>query len=235
MVNRPQRIRFTTWVFPLRCGFVCMFTTRTLLEGKWPLLVLAALAGASLWWRCPTAAVISLALLAFTVSFFRDPTRPVPADPQVIVAPADGKVVEIANRHEAEFLQTDATMVAIFLSVFDVHVQRAPVAGEIKLVRYRRGQFLDARNPHCSTVNENRVIGLQSADGFRVTVRQIAGVIARRIVGWAGEGAPVAKGERLGMIRFGSRVELFLPPSAVVTVKVGDRVKGGETIIARKR
>src|SRR5664280_739719 len=213
-----------------------MFTRRTLLEGKWPILVLAALTAATIIW-CPVAwaRILPLALLAFTISFFRDPERPVPVAGKFIVAPADGRVVEIKRANEPYFLKGEATMVAIFLSVFDVHVQRAPMDGEIKLVRYNKGRFLDARNPQASLANENRVIAIESPDGFRVTVRQIAGLIARRIVGWADTGAKVAKGERLGMIRFGSRVELFLPLGAEIAVKAGDYAKGGETIIARRR
>ncbi len=211
-----------------------MFTTRTLLEGKWPILVLIALVVAASF--CSTQAVVlPLMLLAFTISFFRDPERTVPADPNAIVAPADGKVVEIKTASEPHFLKTDATMVAIFLSVFDVHVQRAPIDGEIKFVQYVKGTFLDARNPQAAALNENRVIGIESSDGFRVSVRQIAGLIARRIVGWNDAGAHLAKGERLGMIRFGSRVELFLPSTVEVTVNQGDYVKGAESIVGRKR
>jgi phosphatidylserine decarboxylase len=213
-----------------------MFTTRTLLEGKWPLGVLAALAAATLVW-CPVAwaPVFPLALLAFAISFFRDPEREVPADGKLIVAPAEGRIVEIKSVNEPHFLKGEATMVAIFLSVFDVHVQRAPIDGEIKLVKYHPGRFLDARHPQSSMVNENRVVGIESADGFRVTVRQIAGMIARRIVGWADPGATLVKGERLGMIRFGSRVELFLPLETEIMVQLGDHAKGGETIIARRK
>ena len=198
--------------------------------------VLAALAAATIVW-CPVvwAPVIPLALLAFTISFFRDPEREVPAATKLIVAPADGRIVEIKSVNEPHFLKGEATMVAIFLSVFDVHVQRAPIDGEIKLVQYHTGQFLDARHPQASLVNENRVVGLEAADGFRVTVRQIAGLIARRIVGWADTGTKLVKGERLGMIRFGSRVELFLPPDTEIAVKLGDHAKGGETIIARRK
>ncbi|MGD0650592.1 MAG: phosphatidylserine decarboxylase family protein [Verrucomicrobiia bacterium] len=213
-----------------------MFTSRTLLEGKWPIVVLAGLGVATLIW-CPVlwAPILPFALLAFTISFFRDPKRTVPADPQAIVAPADGRVVEVKTVNEPHYLKGDAQMVAIFLSVFDVHVQRSPVEGAIKFVQYNRGKFLDARNPQCAVVNENRVIGIESADGFRVTVRQVAGLIARRIVGWAEQGARLAKGERIGMIRFGSRVELFLPPDCEVTVEVGDYVTGGDHVVARKR
>jgi phosphatidylserine decarboxylase len=213
-----------------------MFTSRTLLEGKWPIIVLAVLSAATIVW-CPVlwAPILPVVLLAFTISFFRDPERDIPADPKALVSPADGKVVEVKTANEAHFLGGEATMVAIFLSVFDVHVQRAPIEGEIKLVKYNPGKFLDARNPECALVNENRVVGIESADGFRVTVRQVAGLIARRIVGWTDEGARLAKGERIGMIRFGSRVELFVPLDTEIVTKVGDYAKGGETILARRR
>ena len=203
-----------------------MFTSRTLLEGKWPIAGLAALSVAGGLW-CWLAATISLALLAFTIAFFRDPEAVAPADDWVIVAPATGKIVEITPVSET-------TMVAIFLSVFDVHVQRAPIAGTIKRVQYHAGKFLDARHPDASALNESRLIEMETADGYRVVVKQIAGLIARRIVGWAGEGATLAKGERIGMIRFGSRVELFVPARTEIVAKVGDYAKGGETILARR-
>ena len=217
-----------------------MFTARTLLAGKWPILILAALTVGVMFLPCGAwlrgmLAVISAVLLVFTISFFRDPQRAAPKDPRAIVSPADGTIVEIRTVHEPYFLNGEATMVAIFLSVFDVHVQRAPIDGEIKFVKYNKGKFLDARNMNASLENENRVIGIVAADGFRVTVRQIAGLIARRIVGWADKGAKLTRGERLGMIRFGSRVELFLPPGVTVTAQVGDYAKGGETILARRK
>ena len=168
-------------------------------------------------------------LLAFTLSFFRDPTRNISADPRDIVSPADGKVTDIKTVSDPYFQKADTVMVGIF----DVHVQRSPSAGTIKLVQYNKGKFLDARNPQCSTLNENRVVGIESADGYRVTVKQIAGLIAQRIVGWAGEGAKLEKGEHIGMIRFGSRVELFLPPGTEVTVKVGQHVEGGQVLARR--
>lgn len=200
------------------------------------MIVLAALTVATRLW-CPVvwAPIVPLALLGFTISFFRDPTRSAPSDPQAIVAPADGRIVEIRTANEPHFLKSEATMVAIFLSVFDVHVQRAPLAGEIKFVQYVKGKFLDARNPQAAAVNEHRVIGIESVEGFRVTVRQVAGLIARRIVGWAGPGTRLSRGERIGMIRFGSRVELFLPVDAEVAVKAGDYARGGETVVANRR
>ncbi|HXI84377.1 MAG TPA: phosphatidylserine decarboxylase family protein [Verrucomicrobiae bacterium] len=217
-----------------------MFTARTLLAGRWPILIFAALSAAlpflncSVWLRVVLTGISAL-LLVFTISFFRDPQRAAPADPKAIVSPADGTIVEIRTVHEPYFLNGEATMVAIFLSVFDVHVQRAPIEGEIKFVKYNKGKFLDARNINASLENENRVIGIVAADGFRVTVRQIAGLIARRIVGWADPGTKLTRGERLGMIRFGSRVELFLPPGVKVTARVDDYAKGGETVLARRK
>ncbi len=204
-----------------------MFTARTLFEGKWVLLILAGLVVAGWSWHKPTA-LVPLVLLLFTLSFFRDPDRVVPADPKVIVAPADGRIVEVKPAGQG-------TMVAIFLSVFDVHVQRAPLAGTIRRVRYHPGKFLDARRAEATSQNENREVEIEAADGFRVTVRQIAGLIARRIVGWAGEGAPVQQGERIGMIRFGSRVELILPAEVEVVAQVGEYAKGGETVVARRK
>ena len=205
-----------------------MFTARTLLEGKWVILILVVLSVAGVWLRCWPAAAVTLALLAFTISFFRDPSAAVPADGKLIVAPATGTIVEIKP-------VDGKMMVAIFLSVFDVHVQRSPIAGTIKKVTYQAGKFLDVRNPQASAQNEYRLLEIEGADGYRVSVRQIAGLIARRIVGWADEGATLAKGERFGMIRFGSRVETFLPLDTEIVAKVGESAKGGETILARRR
>ncbi len=203
-----------------------MFTLRTLREGKWPLLILAILTGLG-WLWCWPAFLISFGLLLFTLWFFRDPTRSIPPDPRAIVAPADGKVVEITPG-------ADGTMVAIFLSVFDVHTQRAPMAGTITAVSYHPGKFFDVRHPKASAENEHRLLVITGADGYRVRVRQIAGLIARRIVGWKHEGDRVEKGEHIGMIRFGSRVELTVPTGTEITVQVGATAKGGETIVARR-
>ena len=143
-----------------------MFTIRTLLEGKWPILVLAALSVATIF-GCPVrwAPILPPVLLVFTISFFRDPEANVPADPKLIVAPATGRIVEIKTVNEPHFLKGEATMVAVFLSIFDVHVQRAPIGGTIQLVQYNPGKFLDARNPNASLQNEHRVDGRFSGDG----------------------------------------------------------------------
>ena len=205
-----------------------MFTVRTLLEGKWVILILTVALVAGIRWQCWPVAVLTAVLLVFTISFFRDPNVTVPADEKVIVAPATGRIVEIKSVGET-------TRVAIFLTIFDVHVQRTPIAGTIQSVEYRPGKFLDVRDPQASASNEYRQIVVEASDGYRVTVRQIAGLIARRIVGWCGEGATLTKGERFGMIRFGSRVELFLPAGTEIVAKVGEYAKGGETIVARRK
>ena len=211
-----------------------MFTARTLREGRWPILVLVILTALGIAW-CWPAAVVSLVLLVFTISFFRDPDRRVDPDPALIMSPADGRVSEVRPAREAEYLQGEGTMVAIFLSIFDVHVQRAPIDGEIKLIKYQPGKFLDARHADASSQNECQLIGIEAPDGFRLGVRQIAGLIARRIVIWNKTNDRLAKGQRFGMIRFGSRVELYLPAGVEVTIKPGDYAWGGETIIARRK
>jgi len=213
-----------------------MFTARTLAEGKWAILICAALLLATMFWRpARWVAPIPAVLLVFVVSFFRDPERAIAVDPREILSPADGKVVEVREVENAPFLGGRARMVAIFLSVFNVHVQRMPVAGTIKASQYQPGQFLDARHPECGAQNEARWIGIESADGYRCAVRQVAGLIARRIVCWAGDGETLAKGDRYGMIRFGSRVELYLPLEAEVTVRVGEKAKGGTTVLAKRK
>jgi phosphatidylserine decarboxylase len=211
-----------------------MFTTRALVEARVPGLILAILTIAGAFW-CWPAAVLPGILLIAVLGFFRDPTRSIPEDPASIVAPADGKIVDISPRREDLFLAAESTRISIFLSVFDVHVQRSPVAGRIDLVRRDAGGFLDARDPRSGESNVSRTIGIETPDGFRVVVRQITGMIARRIVGWEETGAVLAKGQRLGMIRFGSRVELYVPAGTEVTVRPGQTVRGGETVIARRR
>lgn len=204
-----------------------MFTVRTLREGRWPLGTLAVLSAAG-WLWCWPAFVLSVALLLFTLWFFRDPERAPPADPSALVAPADGRVADIQTDEDGT--QT----VGIFLSVFDVHVQRAPMDAVIADVRYERGRFLDARDPRASRENERRTLTMTTPDGYRVQVRQIAGWIARRIVGWKDAGQTVTRGERIGMIRFGSRVELTVPAGTAICVQTGQHVKGGTTIVARR-
>jgi len=206
---------------------------QTLREARWIFAVLAALT-IFLGLVAPAASLLGVALILYTFYFFRDPDRQAPADPSVVVAPADGVVVEIVEKAESELVNGTMRRVAIFLSVFDVHTNRAPIAGEVVYREHYPGKFLDARNPESSMVNESQTWGFRDGD-TTVVVRQITGAIARRIVAWSKVGDRVAKGERFGMIRFGSRTELFVPLDSEITVKLGDRVKGGETVVARLR
>jgi len=204
---------------------------RALWEARWILASLALLVvifGSFSAW----ALWFFLLLLLCTVAFFRDPERAVPLDPNVIVAAADGIVMDILEMNEDDVLKTKTRRVGIFLSIFDVHTNRAPIDGRVVYRRHRPGLFLDARRPDCSEKNESMTWAFENPR-FTVVVRQITGAIARRIVAWAEIGDELKKGERFGMIRFGSRTELYLPLSATVLVKVGDRVAGGATPIAR--
>jgi len=172
---------------------------------------------------------------AFTLYFFRDPNAKVPAGAGLIVAPAHGKVDVIDETIEPQVMGGGCRRVSIFLSVVDVHVQQAPVAGKVTLVKHTPGQFLNAMRTDCAEHNENVLLGFESSEPKcgPIGMRLIAGLIARRIVPWAAVGETVAKGERVSLIQFGSRVDLYLPMAAEVAVKLGDRVVGGETIMAR--
>jgi len=177
-----------------------------------------------------------LLFAAFTLCFFRDPTPTVPQDAGAIVAPAHGRVDLIDEVDEPEVMNGRCRRISIFLSVFDVHVQNAPVAGEIASVKHQSGQFLSALKTESAKYNENVLIGIESLEqpGERMAVRQIAGLIARRIVPWVGAGDTIARGQRLGLIQFGSRCNLYLPLTAQIRVKPGDRVVGGETVVATR-
>src|ERR1043166_4431771 len=204
---------------------------KTLSEAWWILLIFAllAVAGAAfsawLWW-------FFFLLFSFTVLFFRDPERLAPPDPNLIVAAADGTVVDIVESDETQVLKTRTRRVGIFLSIFDVHTNRAPIDGRVVYRQHREGLCLDARRADCSEKNESMTWAFENPR-VTIVVRQITGAIARRIVAWAQLGDELKKGERFGMIRFGSRTELYLPLDAEVLVRTGDHVLGGSTIIAR--
>jgi phosphatidylserine decarboxylase len=172
------------------------------------------------------------ALTLFTLFFFRNPTPRTPSGEDLVLAPGEGRVIQIIPVDEPVFLQGPATRISIFLNVFNVHVQRAPVTGRVGYREYNPGKYLAAWNPKASEENEQASIGIQSGD-HRVLVRQIAGLVARRVVTDPREGDPVTRGERIGIIRFGSRVDLFVPPAWEVTCREGDRVRVGETVVAR--
>jgi len=205
--------------------------SQTILEARWILLTLAAI-GVAVWFVSVWLSLIFLALFLFTIAFFRDPNRPVPAGPNLIVAPADGRVRDIVELDEKEILKTKTRRVGIFLSIFDVHTNRAPIDGRIVYRQHHAGLCLDARDPNCSEKNEAMTWAFENPRGA-IVVRQLTGAIARRIVAWANVGDELKKGQRFGMIRFGSRTELYLPLDAEVLVKTGDHVSGGSTVIAR--
>ena len=204
------------------------------------LLIWLAGAGLALWLKSSFIAValavagMWILFSAFTFYFFRDPEPRVPIAPEAVIAPAHGLVDCLDETTEPEFLNGPYRRISIFLSVLDVHVQNAPVAGKIVFVKHRPGRFLSALKTESAEFNESVLIGIESLEqpGERMAVRQIAGVIARRIVSWVGVGDTVARGQRLGLIQFGSRCDLYLPLTARIQVKRGDRVVGGETVVA---
>lgn len=173
-------------------------------------------------------ALIPVLLAAFFLWFFRDPERPIPSDPGLIVSPADGLVTEAVTISTPD---GPRKRISIFLSVFDVHVNRAPIAGELREVRYFKGQYMNAMNPACAESNERNVVTMRG-EGIEVTFKQIAGLLARRIVFPLKEGDRVERGQRVGLIKFGSRTDVIIPETAEFRVKVGQRVKGGASVIA---
>ncbi len=187
-------------------------------------------------WRL--APILPLAVLFFWVLwFFRDPPRRVPAEPGLIVSPADGVVSHLDTAREDEYIGGEALRCSIFMSVFNVHINRAPAAGTVEFVKFRPGEFFDARREESLVKNQNQDIGIAPSEPgmpSKMVVRQSTGAIARTIVCPVGEGTQLRRGEKYGMIKFGSRVTLFLSPDAKVEwrVKAGDAVKGGETVLA---
>ena len=175
-----------------------------------------------------------LVFAVFTIYFFRDPTATVPVGANLVVSPAHGKVDVIDTLSEPRFMGGECQRISMFLSVVDVHVQNAPVGGRVTHLKYTEGQFMNAMKTECAACNENVLIGFESAEpqGVKVGIRLIAGVLARRIVPWVELGDEVARGDRISLIQFGSRCDVYLPLSARIVIKVGDRVVGGETVLA---
>ncbi|MFH1905498.1 MAG: phosphatidylserine decarboxylase family protein [bacterium] len=176
--------------------------------------------------------VIFLVLLSFCVFFFRDPEREITKGENIVLAPADGKVVAIEQIQDSKISDEPVYRISIFLSIFDTHINRAPVDGEIVYLEYSRGRFLDARNPKASEVNENNFMVL-SHKGAKIALRQIAGKIARRVVCKCNKGDKLKIGERIGMIKFGSRTDLFIPINTEIKVEISDMVKAGITIMGK--
>jgi phosphatidylserine decarboxylase len=174
---------------------------------------------------------VLLVLGAFVLFFFRDPERTPPSDPDLIVSPADGRVMEVVEEARGD---NPGRRISVFLSIFDVHVNRAPVAGRIAAMEYRKGRFNAAMRGRASEENEQNVIHVSSERG-EIVFKQIAGWVARRILCWKAVGDSVTRGERVGMIRFGSRVDIWLPDRVEVLVRPGQHVAGGSSILARWR
>ena len=206
------------------------------------LALLVLLAAALLGWLITTAIVavwgiflaVWIVFAIFTLYFFRDPNAHVPSDKNVVVSPGHGKVDVVDTTSEPAFMGGECQRVSIFLSVFNVHVQNAPVGGKVAHFKYTEGQFLNAMKTESATHNENVLIGFEANEprGTKVGIRLIAGLIARRIVPWVETGTEVARGDRISLIQFGSRVDVYLPRSASIKIKIGDRVVGGQTVIA---
>jgi phosphatidylserine decarboxylase len=194
------------------------------------------------------ATVIGLSLLAlfwillavwfvfalFTLYFFRDPNAKAPAGSGLVVSPGHGKVDVIDTLNEPQFMGGDCQRISMFLSVVDIHVQNAPVSGRVAYLKYTEGQFLNAMKTECATCNENVYIGIASTDpqNEKIGVKLIAGVLARRIIPFVEIGDQIVRGDRISLIQFGSRVDVYLPHSAKIKVKIGDRVVGGESVLA---
>lgn len=190
-----------------------------------PLIAVAALLA---WLTSPAWGIIPALLAVFFLWFFRDPERAIPDDAGAVVSPGDGKVTDVAPVIVGN---KQLLRISIFLSVFDVHVNRSPIAGVVREIRYQRGKFLNAMNVTSAELNEQNIVTVE-ADGQQVVFKQIAGLLARRIVFHPKMGDRVERGQRVGLIKFGSRVDVLFDASARVSVKVGDRVKGGASVLA---
>jgi phosphatidylserine decarboxylase len=200
----------------------------------WPIIAgLLALGGLLAAFGQPVPAATLIALGLFTAFFFRDPERRSPQDPRLVLSPADGKVVQVVPAPPSNPLGDGAAQISIFLSIFDVHVNRAPIGGRIAAVDYRAGAFLPAFDHEASLRNEQNSVTIENG-GTRVVFKQIAGLIARRIVFRKKVDERVVPGERVGLIKFGSRVDVFLPPPFRVKVQRGDRVRAGISVLAER-
>jgi phosphatidylserine decarboxylase len=212
----------------LRGRTLSSFSRGMVKEGYYFGLPPLALGGAALLlkWMLPGVALFCLA--AFVFYFFRDPERVIPSEAGAVVSPADGRVLVVTDE---ENLRRPGKRISIFLAIWNVHVNRAPAAGKITKLNYRPGKFLAAMRERASLENEQNVISL-STDAGELVFKQIAGLIARRVVCWKKEGDVVARGERIGLVRFGSRVDLWVPSDAQILVRVGENVKGGSSVVA---
>jgi len=197
-----------------------------------PLMAIFAVLTVAVYFFFPFLAVIPGALLLFTAFFFRNPSRRVPDQQGILVSPADGTIMDISEIFEDRFIKGKAVKVSIFLSVFNVHLNRCPIEGTVKYRSYRPGKMVPAFKSHASEINEKNWVGIED-NGLKILVTQITGFIARRIVCWVNIGDRVSRGELFGLIKFGSCTEIIFPVGFDVLVKKGDKVTGGETIIGR--
>ena len=199
----------------------------------WPILIGAGLVTLVLWWLdFGFLAFLALLFFLFALQFFRDPAREAPADPRAVTSPVDGRVCKVQKAVNPETGE-DCVMISIFMNVFSVHSQKAPVAGVVEKVTYTPGLFVNADLDKASTENERNAVTVRTADGRQVTFIQVAGLVARRIICYAGIGQNLERGERYGCIRFGSRVDVYLPPEAEITAAIGEKVTGVMSTIAR--
>ncbi|MDO5356274.1 MAG: phosphatidylserine decarboxylase, partial [Conchiformibius sp.] len=178
------------------------------------------------WWSLPLWLFV-----LFSLQFFRDPARNIPDTPNAVLAPADGRIVMVEKATDP-YRQTEALKISVFMNVFNVHSQRAPATGTVSRVEYHSGKFLNAALDKASSENERNAVLLTTTEGHEITFVQIAGLVARRILCYVGEGESMVRGERYGFIRFGSRVDIYLPPEAAANVAIGDKVLASETILA---
>ena len=197
------------------------------------LIILSGILAGAGWFLDIIIILIALSLILFVINFFRDPERHPPDDGNTILSPADGKVVQIKEMFEEEYLHENAVQVSIFMSPLNVHVNRIPISGIIGHYRYIKGEYLVAFNDKSSELNERTHIGIEDRD-FRVLFKQIAGTVARRIIAEITPGQRVERGNRFGMIRFGSRVDVIMPVTVDLAVALNDRVRAGESVIARR-
>jgi phosphatidylserine decarboxylase len=194
-------------------------------------LMLATLV--SVWIAWPYIFTLLLLLTLFAIYFFRSPRREIPPSDSVVVSPADGRVLQVDKLGEEQFLKKETTRISIFMSLFDVHINRAPISGVLAEKRYNPGKFHLANTDKSSIENEQNAMVIRGQDGLKVLFVQIAGWIARRIVCYPDKGDLLEKGQVLGMIRFGSRLDVYLPEGIEIVVKPGDRVRGGESILGK--
>ncbi len=197
----------------------------------WPFLAIAVAAAALVSWYSLAWAIPLWIIALFVLQFFRDPPREVPGDAKTVVSPADGRIVAVEKARDP-YLERDAIKVSVFMNVFNVHSNRAPVDGEVKQVWYNAGSFVNAALDKASTENERNALWIRADAGAEVVSVQVAGLIARRILCYVKAGDRLERGQRYGFIRFGSRVDLYLPPSARIKAALGDKVYAASTILA---